>query len=151
MRILFIGGTRFVGRAMAESALARDHDVTLLHRGQTNDPAFDDAEHLLADRDGDLAVLDGREFDATIDVCAYVPRQVRTLAERSATAAATTSSSPRCRSTTSPTSRDRRGRRACIRLADPTTEEVTGETYGGLKVLCEEAAEAGIRRQRARP
>jgi 2'-hydroxyisoflavone reductase len=29
-----------------------------------------------------------------------------------------------------------------VRLADPTTEKVTGETYGGLKVLCEEAAVA---------
>jgi 2'-hydroxyisoflavone reductase len=29
-------------------------------------------------------------------------------------------------------------------LEDPTTEEVTGETYGGLKVLCEEAARTAM-------
>ncbi len=57
------------------------HDVTLLHRGPVHDPVFDDAEHLHADRDKDLSVLAGREFDATVDVCAYVPRQVDTVAE----------------------------------------------------------------------
>src|SRR4051812_46066508 len=83
MRFLFIGGTRVVGRAMAETALERGHGVTLLHRGQTQPTGegFEQAEHLQADRDGDLSVLAGREFDATVDVCAYVPRQVDTLAE----------------------------------------------------------------------
>ncbi len=140
MRILFAGGTRFVGRAMVEAAVARGHDVTVLHRGQTNDPALDAVEHLLADRNGDLSVLAGREFDATVDVCGYVPRQVRTLAEAldgrgghhvfvSSVSAYDEPDAP---------SYDEDS--ALLRLDDPTTEEVTGETYGGLKVLCEEAA-----------
>lgn len=140
MRILFIGGTRFVGRAIAESALKRDHEVTLLHRGRTNSPALASAEHLRADRDDDLSVLAGREFDATIDVCAYVPRQVRELAEAlsgrgghhvfistmsvyaDTDAPGLTEASP------------------LVELDDPTTEEVTSETYGGLKALCERQA-----------
>src|SRR6185503_10021874 len=77
---LFVGGTRFVGRGMAEAALEAGHEVTLLHRGKTSPAAFADAEHLLADRDDDLSVLKGREFDATVDVCAYFPRQVAALA-----------------------------------------------------------------------
>jgi 2'-hydroxyisoflavone reductase len=142
MRLLIIGGTRFVGRAIAEAAIARGHETSLLHRGTTDEPAFDAAEHLLADRDGDLSVLAGREFDATIDVCAYVPRQVTHLAEALG---------------------DRGGHHVFIstmsvyddpqeygfdesgpltQLEDPTTENVTNETYGGLKVLCEQAAEA---------
>lgn len=84
MRILVIGGTRFVGRHVVEEALGRGHEVTLLHRGQTGADLFEKAEHLTADRNDEAAlkqVLDGRSFDATVDVCAYLPRQVRTLAE----------------------------------------------------------------------
>jgi 2'-hydroxyisoflavone reductase len=141
MRILFVGGTRFVGRAMAESALARDHEVTLLHRGLTTDPSLDGAEHLLADRDGDLSILAGREFDATVDVCAYVPRQVTSLADALSDrgghhvfiSTMSVYEEPRESGMTEEDGR-------LLRLDDPSTEEVTGETYGGLKVLCEEAA-----------
>jgi nucleoside-diphosphate-sugar epimerase len=77
MRILVIGGTRFVGHAMAEAALDAGHDVSLLHRHETAE--LPGASHLLADRDGDLAALADGRWDATIDVCAYVPSQVRRL------------------------------------------------------------------------
>ncbi len=80
MRILVVGGTRFVGRHIVEAALEREHDVTLLHRGAGGD-LFPEAEHLHTDRDGDLAVLADREFDATIDTSAYFPRQVSSLAD----------------------------------------------------------------------
>src|SRR5689334_17516955 len=79
MRILVIGGTRFVGHAMAEAAIGAGHDVTLLHRNATDE--LPEATHLLADRDGDLSVLSDGQWDATIDVCAYVPSQVRRLHE----------------------------------------------------------------------
>ena len=58
MHILFIGGTQFVGRAIAEAALERNHKITLLHRNPTNDPAFADVEHVLLDRNGDLWFTD---------------------------------------------------------------------------------------------
>jgi 2'-hydroxyisoflavone reductase len=86
MRILVVGGTRFVGRALVEPALAAGHDVTLLHRGSTPLDGFDGAvkaEHLLADRDDDAALaaaLAGRAFDATVDTCAYTPYAVTSLA-----------------------------------------------------------------------
>jgi 2'-hydroxyisoflavone reductase len=140
MDILFIGGTRFVGRAMAEVAARRGHSVTLLHRGRTSPDTLRGLEHLEADRDGDLSALADRSFDATIDVCAYVPRQVRTLAEAldgrgghhvfiSTMSVYADPDEPGL---------DESGE--LLRLDDPTTEEVTEETYGGLKVLCEEAA-----------
>lgn len=140
MRILFVGGTRFVGRAMAEAALHRGHTVTLLHRGQTDSPMLKSAEHVRTDRDKDLSVLRGREFDATIDVCAYVPRQVRSLANAldgrgghhvfvSTMSVYADTDAPGL-DESSP----------LIELDDPSTEDVTGETYGGLKVLCERAA-----------
>src|SRR2546423_15135480 len=79
MRILVIGGSSFVGRAIVAAALDRGHDVTLFNRGRTDPGAFPQAEHIVGDRNGSLAELDGRSWDATIDVCAYVPAQVRRL------------------------------------------------------------------------
>ena len=140
MRILLIGGTRFVGRAMVEAAVARGHEVTLLHRGRTNDPALDGVEHLLADRNEDLSVLAGREFEATVDVCAYVPRQVRSLADaldgRGGHHLLVSSVS----AYEEPDHPGYDEGSPLAKLDDPTVEEVTGETYGGLKVLCENAA-----------
>ncbi|MGH3502424.1 MAG: NAD-dependent epimerase/dehydratase family protein, partial [Nocardioidaceae bacterium] len=140
MRILFVGGTRFVGRAMADCALGRGHDVTLLHRGTAQTSGLDSAEHLYADRNGDLSVLDEREFDATIDTSAYVPRQVTSLAKAlgdrgghhifvSTISVYTSTGEPGV---------DESG--DLEKLVNPTTEEVTGETYGALKALCEEEA-----------
>ncbi len=142
MRILFIGGTRFVGRAMSEAAIEAGHDVTLLHRGPSHDPVFDDVEHLYADRDKDLSVLAGREFDATVDVCAYIPRQVDTVADaldgRGGHHVFVSTMSVYVEPDEPSFGEDA----ALLRLDDPTTEKVTGETYGGLKVLCEEQADS---------
>ncbi|MGI8577741.1 MAG: NAD-dependent epimerase/dehydratase family protein [Nocardioidaceae bacterium] len=140
MRILFIGGTRFVGRAMAEAALSRGHDVTLLHRGVTNDPVFDRVEHLRADRDQDLSILHGREFEATIDVCAYVPRQVTSLA-KALNGRGGHQVFVSTMSVYADADKPGLGESApLVQLPDAGTEEVTSETYGGLKALCEKAA-----------
>ena len=76
LRILVLGGTQFVGRAVVETALARGHEVTLFNRGQTNPDLFPGVEKLRGDRSRDLSALAGREWDAAIDVAAYVPRVV---------------------------------------------------------------------------
>ena len=62
---------------MADAALAAGYDVTLLHRHATDE--LPGATHLLADRDGDLSVLGDGRWDATIDVCAYLPQQVAAI------------------------------------------------------------------------
>ena len=142
MHILFIGGTHFVGRAIAEAALERNHKITLLHRNPTTDPAFGDVEHVLLDRNGDLSSLSNRSFDATIDVCAYVPSQVKRVA-----AALGGRGGHHVFISTMSVFAEADGpgideQSPLVTLDDPTTEEVTGETYGGLKVLCEQAAAA---------
>ena len=80
MRILIIGGTAFVGRHIAQAAVDAGHDLTLFHRGKTGTELFGPATHLSGDRESDLSALAGGSWDATIDVCAYFPRQVRALA-----------------------------------------------------------------------
>ena len=80
MKILILGGTSFLGRHTAAAALERGHTVTLFHRGQTNPGLFPGAEEILGDRETDLGLLAGREWDAVIDVPGYVPRIVRASA-----------------------------------------------------------------------
>ena len=81
MRILIFGGTNFLGRHTAAAALERGHEVTLFHRGQTNPGLFPEAEEILGDREHDLGLLAGRDWDAVIDVPGYVPRIVRASAQ----------------------------------------------------------------------
>lgn len=81
MRLLVLGGTKFLGRAAVEVALARGHQVTLFNRGETNPELFPEAEKLRGDRTADLSALDGREWDVVLDPSGYIPSVVRTSAE----------------------------------------------------------------------
>lgn len=84
MRILVLGGTRFVGRHVVETLLARGHRVSVLTRGRSPDPLPAAVERLRGDRDlgvEGLAALRGRDWDACVDVSGYLPRQVRPSAE----------------------------------------------------------------------
>ena len=79
--ILVLGGTRFVGRAVAIEALTSGHRVTLFNRGITNPHLFPEAEKLRGDRATDLSALAGRTWDAVIDVAGYHPDVVRRSVE----------------------------------------------------------------------
>jgi len=81
MRILALGGTRFVGRHIVEAARSRGHVVTVFNRGQSPLP-WGDVEQLIGDREsGDLDALRERAWDACIDVSAYLPQHARASAE----------------------------------------------------------------------
>src|SRR5262252_9700377 len=80
MKLLVIGGTKFVGRASIEHAAAQGHEVTIFHRGQTEPEGLPAVEHVHGDRDGGLGVLAGRSWDAVLDTSAYHSRAVRELA-----------------------------------------------------------------------
>jgi 2'-hydroxyisoflavone reductase len=82
LRLLIIGGTKFLGRAIAEIALARGHELTLFNRGRTNAELFPDVEQLHGDRKRDLSLLAGRSWDAVIDPSGYIPADVRASAEQ---------------------------------------------------------------------
>jgi 2'-hydroxyisoflavone reductase len=81
MKVLVLGGTRFLGRALVDAALARGDDVTLFNRGRTNPGLFPEVEKLRGDRNGGLDALRGREWDGVVDTSGYVPRVVRQSAE----------------------------------------------------------------------
>lgn len=144
MKLLILGGTMFLGRHIVEAALRRDHEVTLFNRGQHHSHLFPEVEKLHGDRDGGLAVLEGRTWDGVIDTCGYVPRVVKASAELLAGAVDhyTFISSISVYSDFSQVGMDENGPKQT--LSDPTVEEVTGEVYGGLKFLCEQAAEAAM-------
>lgn len=140
MRILLIGGTRFIGRHVVESALAAGHDVTIFHRGKTGAELFPDVEHRIGDRNSDLSALSQGSWDATVDTCAYFPAQVHTLADALGDRAGHYEIVSSVSAYASPATRGYREDAPLAQLDDPTVEEVTDETYGGLKVLCERAA-----------
>src|SRR5262245_22131253 len=77
MRIAILGGTVFVGRHIAEAALARGHTLTLFHRGLSGPNVFPEVEHVLGDRDAGLDQLRGRAFDVVVDTCGYELPSVR--------------------------------------------------------------------------
>ena len=150
MKLLVIGGTRFLGRAIVNDALAGGHEVTLFNRGQSNPDLYSgEVETLIGDRDGGLGVLDGRSWDAVIDTCGYFPRLVRDSAEKLKDAVGhyTFISSLSVYSDNSQVGQDESGTLGTIE--DETVEEITGETYGPLKVLCEQAASAVMGAARA--
>ena len=141
MKILVLGGTKFLGRATVEAALNRGHDVTLFNRGTTNAELFPGVEKLRGDRTGDLSTLAGRHWDAVVDPSGYVPHVVRRSAEAldgsvgrylfvsSISVYADLSAGP---SEDSPRAD----------LGDMPVDELLSayENYGPLKALCEDAA-----------
>src|SRR5262245_66596704 len=80
MKLLVLGGTRFLGRAVVDVALADGHEVTLFNRGQTNPDLYRTVEQLHGDRTDDLSLLRGGHWDAVVDTSGYVPGVVRAAA-----------------------------------------------------------------------
>lgn len=138
MRLLILGGTRFLGRHLVQSAQERGHEITLFNRGQSNPGLFAGVVELVGDRDGQLEALQGQRWDAVIDTSGYVPRIVRQSTELLAPAVAhyTFISSISVYGDLSATGIDESWPVATIE--DETTEEITGESYGALKALCEQ-------------
>jgi 2'-hydroxyisoflavone reductase len=143
VRILVLGGTSFIGRAVVEDALRHGADVTLFSRGKTGADLFPGLTRLIGDRDaGDYAALRdaarGRGWDAVVDVSGYVPRHVGqamdALGERAGRYLFMSSHAVYERAGAGPGSTEDAPRRPPRR----DTEELDGETYGPLKVACED-------------
>ncbi len=140
MKLLVLGGTRFLGRHLVDAALARGDEVTTFTRGKQPDHWGGRVRNLVGNRDPrqapGLDALAAGEWDAVVDTCGYVPRVVRASAELldrrverylfvSSISVFTDASRPGL------TERDPVGA-----LQDPDTEEI-GKFYGPLKAACE--------------
>ena len=132
MRVLIVGGTSFVGRAIAWSAWHHGHEVTVINRGVTANDLPGEIERLIGDRRGDLSALAARSFDATVDAIAYEPgdveRLARVLADRGGHYVQISSISAYADTT----------------IVGATEDDLTlwpdgGDTYGPLKAACERA------------
>ncbi len=144
LNILFLGGTGFIGPHQINYALARGHKVTMFNRGSNPGMYGDAVEELIGDRDDNVgeglnALRGDRTWDVVIDNSGYVPRHVIDSA---------TLLKDRCNrylyvSTVavydfdSGSVFDENSKMAT--MADPSIEEVTGETYGPLKADSEMA------------
>jgi nucleoside-diphosphate-sugar epimerase len=154
VRILVLGGTSFVGRAIVEDALRTGADVTLFGRGKTGPALFGDLTRLIGDRDtGDYAALGAGRWDAVVDASGYVPRHVGqamdALGERAGRYLFISSHAVYQHDGVGPGSTEDTPRRPPVR----DTEELTNDTYGPLKVACEDdvVARYGARATIVRP
>ena len=138
MRVLVLGGTAFVGRAIVEDALRSGADVTLFGRGRTGAELFPSVPRLVGDRDsGDYDALRSGEWDAVVDVSGYVPRHVGQAMDALGDRVGRylfISSHAVYQHGLAPGSTEDAPRRPPVR----DTEELTDRTYGPLKVACED-------------
>jgi 2'-hydroxyisoflavone reductase len=169
-RILILGGTGFLGPKTVAAAVARGHEVTIFNRGRREKllPLEVKVEHLYGNRDPDLPADDergadgkllhpdasprgleqlaGRQWDVVIDNSGYFPRMVTASAQLLAKGAGLYIyiSSISAYDVNPPGGGDETTTLAT--LADPTVETMGKdfENYGGLKALCERAAEAAF-------
>ena len=136
MRVLVIGGTVFLGRAIVEAALDRADEVTYFHRGRHGRGLYPDAEEVLGDRATDLGRLPGNAWDTVIDTCGFDPAAVggaaRALSDRAAHYAFVSSASVY-----------RGWPRAAVDEDSPVFDGDEQE-YGPLKAAAERAAEAAM-------
>ena len=144
MNLLVLGGTRFVGYHLVAEARGRGHAVSVFNRGQTRAEPLPGVENIRGDRDGGLAALGDRRWDAVVDTSGYFPRLVRDSARYLAPLV----DKYLFISTISVYADfSRPGLTEDAELAttdDPASEELGGEAYGALKALCEAEVAAAL-------
>ena len=134
--LLILGGTGFIGPHVTEQALARGFSVTHFNRGK-RDAEVENVETLLGDRKGQLDSLKGRSWDAVVDNTGYIPKYekmstdllapntgfclyISSISAYAGFAKPNDESSPRGV------------------LANIEEEQVTNDSYGPMKALCED-------------
>jgi 2'-hydroxyisoflavone reductase len=140
MKVLILGGTQFVGRHVAETLLSGGHSVSILTRGKSPDALSAEVERLRGDRDEGalgLQALQGRHWDVCVDVSGYTPRQVRPSVEQLRTNVNRYVFVSAVRVYGDPKDRPVRETHSRMRPAHEDVTEVNDETYGALKVTCE--------------
>jgi 2'-hydroxyisoflavone reductase len=139
VNVLLLGGPKFLGRAVADAALARGHRLTFFNRGRTSPELYPEVQKLRGDRDGGLEALGGGTWDVVVDTSGYVPHVVRASAQALADAGRY------CFVSSVSVYADFSGPVAeaspVAALGDHPVDELLAsyENYGALKALCEDA------------
>ncbi|MGQ0430373.1 MAG: NAD-dependent epimerase/dehydratase family protein [Gammaproteobacteria bacterium] len=135
--LLILGGTGFIGPHLTEQALARGFSVTHFNRGRRDPDGVENVETINGDRKGQLDALKGRQWDAVVDNTGYIPKFVKMSAEILApntgyalfiSSISAYASFEKPNDENSPTGV----------LANAEREEITNESYGPMKALCEQ-------------
>jgi 2'-hydroxyisoflavone reductase len=141
--ILILGGTGFIGPHLTQEALRLGWRVTHFNRGKHRPDGLDGVETLTGDRQGHLDALRGRKWDVVVDNTGYIPKFVKMSAELLApnvgyclfiSSISAYAGFAKPNDEDSPTGR----------LSNPDIEEVTGDTYGPMKALCEQYSAAAF-------
>lgn len=142
--LLILGGTGFIGPHLTQEALGHGWQVTHFNRGKRSAGGVSGVETLIGDRKGKLDALRGRTWDVVIDDTGYIPKYVKMSAELLApktgyclyiSSISAYASLAKPNDERSPTGK----------LSNPDIEEVTGETYGPMKALCEQYSEEAFK------
>jgi nucleoside-diphosphate-sugar epimerase len=142
LRLLLLGGPKFLARALIDAALERGHELTLFNRGTTGADLYPDVERIVGDRDRGLDGLRGRSWDAVVDTSGYLPRVVGASAGLLADAVdhyvfvSSISVYASFADVVDETA-------ALAELSEPGSEDVARD-YGALKALCEQEVEAAL-------
>ncbi len=138
MKLLVVGGTVFLGRAVVDAALAAGHDVTMANRGTSNPDLYPEVDRLVVDRDGDLGALESGSWDAVVDTCGYVAARTRSVAEvlKDRVGHYTFISTVSVYADMSKPGVDVDAPLAAT--DEPDAPAVTNENYGPLKAICEQ-------------
>ena len=135
--MLILGGTGFIGPHMTELALARGWKVTHFNRGKRDADGVENVETLHGDRKGQLESLQGRKWDVVVDNTGYIPKYTKMSADLLApntgyclyiSSISAYASFAKPNDIGSPTGV----------LENKDQEEITNETYGPMKALCEQ-------------
>jgi 2'-hydroxyisoflavone reductase len=141
--LLILGGTGFIGPPLTQEALGRGWKVTHFNRGKTAAGGVPGVETLIGDRKGKLEALEGRKWDAVVDDTGFIPKYVRMSAELLAPSVGYClfiSSISAYAGFAKPNDEHS----PLGTLSNPDIEEVTNDTYGPMKALCEKYTAAGF-------
>lgn len=143
LKILVIGGTSFVGRHIVEQSLLNGHEVVLFNRGKTNPDLFPACRRIIGDRRTNMDQAALEQWDAVIDTSGYTPNDVKPVIEalKQKSDHYTFISTISVYDDFSKGDVDENGTKFTRTVE---TDEVTGETYGPLKVMCENEVNEGF-------
>jgi 2'-hydroxyisoflavone reductase len=135
--LLVLGGTGFIGPHLTELALARGWKVTHFNRGKRDADGVPGVETLHGDRKGQLDSLKGRRWDAVVDNTGYIPKYCKMSADLLGPSTGYCLYISRISAYAGFEKPNDIGSPTGV-LENKDQEEITNETYGPMKALCEQ-------------